>query len=347
MKPELDDIVEEKIITNTKLRIIYMNVNSLVSKNRQYNVGKGIKDSNADVIFLAETKHHKYTPEYKVHGYYQAATLVRRAGAGGLLVMAKNTIKLHSIVAKNVLPEIQVIQFEFSGQTIIGVYRSPTKKFMTVSEKEHHKTLVDYLSKRIQKLNEKPFTLVGDFNLGYLAENDFDPDNRPTTEDLDSGNVSVNSYKNGVWSDFFFDNYLQQWVCEPTFPSHQSILDILMTPIGQHVELKVNQDLFKGSFDHYAIDFQLETKFETNETPKTRRVKTHANWMKFKELVEKEQLHTHLWLAEHSNQMAQYITNKIKTAYDEAVPEVIIKPPKDCYLQNETKKLSRRATKKR
>ena len=130
-----DDKITEKIVENSQLKAVYINVNSLISKNRQYNVGKGIKESNADIVFLAETKRHKNSPEFKVQGYYEAKSLVRHANAGGLMIMAKKSIKLHSIIAKNVLPEIQVIQCEFNGQTIIAVYRSPTRKFMSVPEK--------------------------------------------------------------------------------------------------------------------------------------------------------------------------------------------------------------------
>ena len=57
-----------------------------------------------------------------------------------------------------------------------------------------------------------------------------------------------------------------------------------MTPDGQFVDVTVRKDLFKGSFDHYAIDFKIETSFETNETKRTRRVKTYANWLYFIEL---------------------------------------------------------------
>ena len=45
--------------------------------------------------------------------------------------------------------------------------------------------------------------------------------------------------------------------------------------------------------------------------------------------------------------MAQYITYKMRVAYDIAIPEVEVKLPKDCYLQNDTKKASRRATRMR
>ena len=68
------------------------------------------------------------------------------------------------------------------------------------------------------------------------------------------------------------------------------------TPEGHCVDVTVEKDLFKGSFDHYALVFKIDTLFETNESKRTRRVKTHANWLYSKELLANEQLHTHLHL---------------------------------------------------
>ena len=204
-----DEEPTEIIKENSQLKAVYMNVNSLVSRNKQYNVGKGIKESDADIVFLAETKRHKNSPEFKVQGYYEAKSLVRHASAGGLLVMAKKTIKLHSIVAKNVLPEIQVIQCVFNGQTIIAVYRSPTKKLMSVPEKDHHLALVNYLTLKIKNLKGKPYTLVGDFNLGELAENNFEDTTKKSTADYDNENISIKSYIIKLWSEFFHDHLLQ------------------------------------------------------------------------------------------------------------------------------------------
>lgn len=336
--------VEEVIVDNKCLKLVYININSLQSKNKQLRVQRGIIESKADIVILAETKIHEGTQEYKVPGYYQAANLVRRAGAGGLMVMVKSTIKIHKIVKKNVLDEIQVIQFEFSGQTIISVYRSPTVKLMSVPEREHHETIIGYLKTQIKKLKDKPFYLVGDFNLSDMVKCDFNPDPRVSGFEDD---LPTKTYIRQIWSDFYFEYCLQQWVNEPTYPSHQSILDILMTPIGTNVELTVDKDLFSGNFDHYALVFKIDTNFETNETPRYRRVKTHANWMKFWEILRNENLHTHIYTKKTPKEMTEYLISKVRSAYDEAIPEVKIKPPKDCYLHRETKRFSRKATKLR
>jgi hypothetical protein len=120
-----------------------------------------------------------------------------------------------------------------------------------------------------------------------------------------------------------------------------------MTPVGHNIKVDVNKDLFEGSFDHYALDFEIDTNFETNETPRTRRAKTHANWEKFREILIREKIHTLIYASSTTNEMAQLITSKIKAAYDEAIPEVIVKQPKDCYLHKETKRYTRRAARLR
>ena len=109
--------------------------------------------------------------------------------------MAKNTIRLHSIVVKNVGKDnhIQTIEFEFNKHKFIAVYRSPTIP-EGVSEKAYHKCLIDFLDARITKFNAKnnPYILFGDFNLGTLAACNFDPEVRVHN--------SVDDDKNVLWS---------------------------------------------------------------------------------------------------------------------------------------------------
>jgi hypothetical protein len=105
--------IEEIIVDHTKLKVTFMNVNSLVSPLKRSRAKLGIEKSKADIVIMAETKLGKKNTEFKVRGYYTAASLPRKQGAGGLVVMAKDQIKIHSILMKNVLPEIQAITFKF------------------------------------------------------------------------------------------------------------------------------------------------------------------------------------------------------------------------------------------
>ena len=270
--------IEETLVSHNKLKVVFMNVNSLILPNKRIKATLGIQKSKADVVILAETKLNSRSQEFQVQGYYMAGQLTRKSGAGGLLVMAQKTIKIHSVVSKSILPEIQVITFVFNGYTFITVYRSLS---LSVSSKVHHKTLIDYLSKQINKLKGEPYVLLGDFNLPILAANDFNPPikiNDFYADDFDEKNISVDH----MWSDFFTEYHLYQWVTKPTYPRYNSILDLVITPIDQDIcDLTVDEHLFGGSYDHYALVFQIDTDFTTDETQKTKRVKTKENWDKF------------------------------------------------------------------
>ena len=340
--------VEEVIIANDKLRLVSMNVFSLVPPEKKLFVKNGILDSEADVIAIAETKFSPHTAEFKVPGYYQAATITRKAGAGGLLIMAKNSIRLHSIVVKNVDEEkhIQTIEFEFNKHKFITVYRSPTIP-EGMSEKAYHKCLIDYLDIRIKKFNAKnyPYTLFGDFNLGSLAACNFDPE---IINGADNADKNALPPWETMWADFYTRHCLEQWVHEITFPRYGSTLDIVMTPNDQIIEkLTVEKELFQGKgFDHYALCFEINTSFNTNETPRTRRVKTKKNWDRFKELLREAKI-METCPRDNVDAMTKYIVTKIQEAYDEAIPLVLVKPGAQCYLQRETKAYIKKQTRLR
>ena len=130
--------IEETLVSHNKLKVIFMNINSLISPNKRIKATLGIQKSKADVVILAETKLNSHSQEFQVPGYYMAGQLTRKTGAGGMLVMAKKIIKIHSVTTKSILPEIQVIAFVFNGYTFITVYRSPS---LSVKARIHHKNL--------------------------------------------------------------------------------------------------------------------------------------------------------------------------------------------------------------
>ena len=341
--------IAQAIVSHDKLKMVSMNVFSLVPPEKKLFVKNGILDSEADVAIISETKFHQHTSEYKVPGYYQAAAITRKAGAGGLLVMAKNSIRLHSIVVKNVDKEkhIQTIEFEFNRHKFLAVYRSPSVP-TGMKEKAYHKCLIDYLDSRIKKFNAKnhPYTLVGDFNLGTMAACNFDPEIKTSDYNDDDPN-GLPSWET-MWADFYTRHCLGQWVTETTFPRYGSILDLVLAPNDQIVlNLTVEKELFQGKgFDHYALCFEIDTSFETNATPRTRRVKTKKNWEKFRQLlIEAKIMET--CPKGNVDEMTNYIVQKITEAYNEAIPLVLAKPGSQCYLQKETKAYIKRQTRLR
>ena len=98
-----------------------------------------------------------------------------------------------------------------------------------------------------------------------------------------------------------------------------------MTPVDQEIyELTIEDQLFEGNYDHYSLSFQIQTDFDTNETPKTRRVRTLENWEKFGNLLIGMKIG--LKAPKGSpDKMMDFYSRKITEAYDEAIPIEIIK----------------------
>ena len=169
----IKDKIDEIIIDNSKLKTVFINANSIVSPYKRSVTKLGIEESKAHVIIIAESKLGKNHTEFKVRGYHTAANLIRKSNAGGLVVMAKDTIQLHSVAMKNILPEIQFVSFKFGDITFFAVYRSPS--YGATPKKVHHQKLIEHLDKEIDKLSGAKYVITGDFNLSTLARNDFEP----------------------------------------------------------------------------------------------------------------------------------------------------------------------------
>ena len=169
----IKDKIREVIVDNNKLKTVFINANSIVSPYKRSVTKLGIEESKAHVVIIAESKLGKNHTEFKVRGYHTAANLIRKSNAGGLVVMAKDTIQLHSVTMKNILPEIQFVSFKFGDITFLTVYRSPS--YGVTPKKVHHQKLIEHLDKEIDDLQGAKYVITGDFNLSTLARNDFEP----------------------------------------------------------------------------------------------------------------------------------------------------------------------------
>ena len=347
--------VQDVIVNNTELKVCFMNVNSIASSLKRSTTKLGIEESKADLIIMAESKLGDKHTEFKVRGYWTVSNLTRKSGAGGLVIMAKDTIKMHSITKRNVLDEIQVITCKFGDITFISVYRSPS--YGTTSPRVHHKSLINHLDKEIDKLKGAQYILVGDFNLSTLAANNFEPPSNSTDCDnegdtYDEENLSIDQ----MWADFYSRRYLDQWVQDPTFHRYNSttkvhtetMTDLVMTPTNQSIhKIRVDRELFQGKYDHYAVVFTLNTCYTTNETPRLRRDKSSRNWLKFYELLISYRIFETA-PRDTTDRMAEYIIDKIMEAYNEAIPLIKVKPPPPGgHLHRETRKYIKKATRLR
>ena len=159
-----------------------------------------------------------------------------------------------------------------------------------------------------------------------------------------------------LWADFISRRSLDQWVKEDTFHRYNSVTqtnqksmtDLVFTPHNVPIhQIKVDKELFQGRFDHFAIVFVIDLNFQTNETPGYRRLHNRDNWIRFHKLLNSYKLFD-TCPRTSTDAMANFITDKIMEAYDEACPLVEVKqPPPGGHFHKETKKFIKKATRLR
>ena len=147
-----------EVIERTKLKTLYINAHSIWSKDKRDLTSHGITNSGADVVAIAETMLDDTRLEFKVEGYELAANIVRKKGAGGLLLLVKKGIGIEIKDAISILPEVHLIVYSFNGFTYIVLYRSPS--YSTKKENDQHKILVDHLNKTINKLGSDSMPIL-------------------------------------------------------------------------------------------------------------------------------------------------------------------------------------------
>ena len=159
-----------------------------------------------------------------------------------------------------------------------------------------------------------------------------------------------------LWADFKSRRSLDQWVKEDTFHRYNSVTqtnlksmtDLVFTPHNVPIhQIKVDKELFQGRFDHFAIVFVIDLNFQSNETPGYRRLHSRDNWIRFHKLLNSYRLFD-TCPRTSTDAMANFITDKIMEAYDEACPLVEVKPPPPGgHYHKETKKFIKKATRLR
>ena len=168
------EINKESVITEHEvLNIVAMNVNSCHSEDRENMVKLGINTSKSDIIVLYETKLGPESNPVNVSGYKVVAQQDRKLGAGGIIVLCKDKIKVKEASAQTIddgedeKKEIQVTKFKIDDLMVIGVYRSPA----ATTPKSHAK-LIEYLESAVEEHGSLPHVIVGDFNLPQLSKYD-------------------------------------------------------------------------------------------------------------------------------------------------------------------------------
>jgi hypothetical protein len=279
-------------------------------------------------------------------GYNVIAQKDRKRGAGGIMVLAKTKLKVREADAVDIVEEIQVAHFKFQDLLVIGLYRSPT--ILARSNREHHGKLIDYLNRKIQEHGGSPYVVTGDFNLGDLASYDFNPPNLKPVEDGQEQSVAQ------MWSEWFNQNDLEQYVDVPTYDKSENSLDLVFTPKSQDVKNLKVRPTFGPNFDHLTLLFGLKLDYETVEQPRIRRQHTKETWKNYRKdligrkvyenAVKKQRDHVDEGYDTAEDCIDEFITKTVRDTYENATPEIIVNPPPhEGYLHRDTVQLIRKS----
>ena len=166
---ESDEVVEEDIdIPDAEVertQIMTMNVRSCFSGRERTEVRDGIFTINPDVAILTETWRQEGDQEFNILGYNPVMRCDRPLRdekgkkierGGGVLVLAKDHIKITRARPHTLSKDIQVITFILDKITFFTVYRAPT------TNKDNHRIITEFLEKQLNKLGEQPFIITGE-----------------------------------------------------------------------------------------------------------------------------------------------------------------------------------------
>ena len=335
-----EETVEDIQIPDTELertQILTMNVRSCYSGRKRTEVTDGVQTINPDVAILTETWLQEGDREFNIVGYNpimrcdrppkNGKKLKPKERGGGVLILAKDYIKISGAVAHPLDNDIQVITFVLDKITIFAVYRAPG------TNKAKHRLLTEFLEHQINKLGDRPFIITGDINLRDLAEVGFDPELTPVGAETDHG-LQVKTHKH-MWTMLLKKHNIDQHVEEPTCQTG-GILDYVFAPDYLDIpKIRVDRHSFLPVFDHYAVVFEIDSFYQRTREEVFRRKETKHTWRKFHEIMPLQcdivknmpLLRDGLTSQELIDKMSNYIIDILKKAYEEATPLIKCKPP--------------------
>lgn len=112
----------------TKLKIIFINVNSIVSRHKRHYLNIFLNEHNPDILLLAEHKlTNRHTFQLKNYTIFRQDRESGRGRGGGTAILIKNWIKAERIEAN--LGELEGTIIEVKGRPtnliIMSLYRKP------------------------------------------------------------------------------------------------------------------------------------------------------------------------------------------------------------------------------
>ena len=334
MEPETqDDFIEDEEEINITMsetirtKIVNINVRSAVSDYKKAQIREGIRKINPDVIAITESWLNEYDQEFRIDGYVPIGRQDRppprnkapsnKKRGGGVLVLAKKEVDIQHVHEESLHRNCQLIRFVMDKHTIYVIYR-------TGKEDVTHRLLTKWLDSEISQLNENPWLITGDLNLGELAKVNFDPKLTPV------GTNKQRKTPNHMWTELVKKHRIEQLVDKPTQKTKGNILDYIFVP--EHVNvpfIKVDRSAFCTNFDHFAVIFEVDCYYQRTKEEMYKRKETNETWKKFHELLRDIDLMSHLRTLKERligqelvNEMSTFIVNTLKETYEKATPLV-------------------------
>lgn len=144
------------------LKVIALNVNSIIKITRRHNLNNFIKKNHPDFMLISETKlNENHKVSFSNYNVYRNDRLID--SGGGTAIICKNVYKVEQMPHDNNIKSLEytMVKVFLSNNElfyVISVYRSQTKQLNTCD-----------LEVLISKCGHSKFIIGGDFNSKHRA----------------------------------------------------------------------------------------------------------------------------------------------------------------------------------
>lgn len=329
----------KKIIA--ELKIISINVNSIVTNQRRLSLANMLKANNPDIVFLSETK-LKVNHVINFQEYIMIRNDRKNRMGGGTAILIKRNIEFKKVNIQlqqcESLIEYTIIKIKIKANThliLIAVYAPCGNQKEFIPE-------LDLLFQRLQLEKEQNYYIIaGDLNAKHTSWSN--PGNNPRGISLNRW-LSINEFK--------YRSKLYSTLT-PSYPFGESFLDTVIADVRLVFKNAVNSfklHCIPYDSDHNALIANVVLESDTH-IPLTNATRQHmynykkVDWNKFREAC-KQNLncnvpHNRNLTIEETILFLKEMDNTIKKAMATVIPKVKAKDSVDAYTNKTIKNLQK------
>lgn len=158
---------KNNIIQKNNIKIIALNVNSIVANNRRVNLTEFLKNQNPDITLLGETKSNKrHVLNFENYQIERSDRETSMAASGGTAIIIKNEYKYERIQIKNMFQfknvEATIVKLKMGNENlyIISIYAAPKSR-----GDENYDTELREIFEKLELLDPNNYYVIaGDMN---------------------------------------------------------------------------------------------------------------------------------------------------------------------------------------